>query len=135
MTAEIIYKGKLHSELRHLQSGTIIGNDAPTDNHGTGASFSPTDMVATAAGSCALSIMGIACLTHGMSIEGTRVTVQKVMTASPRRIAEIHLDFYFPANKYSDKEKKILENAAHTCPVMLSLSPDVNRVLNFHYQE
>lgn len=133
MTAEIIYKGGLHSELKHLQSGTVITNDAPTDNHGTGASFSPTDIVATATGSCALSIMGIACLTHEMNINDTRVTVQKVMAANPRRIAEIHLDFYFPPNNYSDKEKQILENAARTCPVMLSLSAEVKKVLTFHY--
>lgn len=133
MTAEIIYKGGLHSELKHLQSGTVITNDAPTDNHGTGASFSPTDLVATAAGSCALSIMGIACVTHRMNMDGTRVTVQKVMAANPRRIAEIHLDFYLPSNNYSDKEKKILENAAHTCPVIMSLSADVKKILNFHY--
>ena len=132
MTAEIIYKGELRTEMKHLKSGVTVVTDAPTDNHGKGEAFSPTDIVATATGSCALSIMGIAANTHNIKIDGTRAEVLKVMVNSPRKISEVHLDFYFPVNNYSEKEKAILENAARTCPVILSLHPDIKMEIQFH---
>jgi putative redox protein len=133
MTSEVIYKGELRCEMKHLQSGSIIESDAPTDNHGKGEKFSPTDLVATGTASCALTTIGIAGQTHHINIDGTKATVQKVMAANPRRIAEIHIDFYFPKNNYSDKEKAIIEHTAKTCPVAVSLSPELKLEMKFNY--
>ncbi len=131
-TVETIYLGDLRSEATHLQSGTKILTDAPTDNHGKGESFSPTDLVATALGSCMLTIMGIAASTGGFEIKGTRLEITKVMAADPRRIGEIRIDVHFPTD-YTDKQRKILENAAQVCPVAQSLHPDCKQTFRFFY--
>jgi putative redox protein len=135
MTAQIIYKGTLRTEAVHLQSGTIIETDAPKDNQGLGEKFSPTDLVATALGSCMLSIMGIAAKTHHITLEGTKVDITKIMIADPlRRIAEITVDFHFPVGiVYSEKEKMILEKAALTCPVYVSLHEQVIKTVHFNW--
>lgn len=132
MTIETIYRGGLRSEATHLQSGTIIVTDAPTDNHGKGESFSPTDLVAAALGSCMLTIMDIAAQRLEIDLKGTRLEITKIMAAEPRRIAEIKIDFYLPGD-YSDKCKTILERAADTCPVAKSLHPDLVQNITFHY--
>lgn len=132
MTSTVEYLGELRTEGIHLQSGTIIHTDAPKDNHGKGEAFSPTDLVATALANCMLSIMGIAALKEGAtSIVGTKAEVTKVMYQEPRRIGEIHVRLLFPKNKYSEKEKKLYEHAAHTCPVAKSLHPDLKQVIEF----
>ncbi len=133
MTSEIIYKGELRCEMKHLKSGELVITDAPIDNNGKGEAFSPTDIVASACGSCALTVMGIAARTHNILMDGTKVTVLKVMSTNPRKISEVHLDFYFPSNNYSQKEKDILEHTAKTCPVLLSLNSDLKQNLKFHY--
>ncbi len=133
MTSEIIYKGELRCEMKHLRSGELVITDAPIDNNGKGEAFSPTDIVASACGSCALTVMGIAARTHNILMDGTKVTVLKVMSTNPRKISEVHLDFYFPSNNYSQKEKDILEHTAKTCPVLLSLNSDLKQNLKFHY--
>lgn len=133
-TIETIYLGDLRTEMTHLQSGNKIVTDAPVDNNGKGESFSPTDMVAGALGSCMLTIMGMAANTHGIDIKGTKLSITKVMSADPRRIGEIAIDFNFPAD-YSDKEKKILERSAHTCPVAFSLHPDTKQTIRFNYKK
>lgn len=117
MTAKVIYTGDLRTEAEHLKSGTKIITDAPTDNNGKGASFSPTDLVAAALGSCMMTIMGIAAQTHNIDIVGTELTVNKVMASDPRRISKIEIVMTMPAKDYSRKERKILEAAAHGCPV------------------
>lgn len=132
MTSKIIYKGGLRTEMTHLQSGTIVETDAPTDNNGKGERFSPTDLVATALGSCMLTIMGIASNTHTISIDGTEVEITKIMTPPPRRIGEIIVKLTMKGqDSYSDKERKILENAALTCPVYLTLHEDVKKTVEF----
>lgn len=132
MTSKIIYKGGLRTEAVHLQSGTQIETDAPTDNNGKGERFSPTDLVATALGSCMLTIMGIAGNTHGFNIEGTEVEITKIMTSNPRRIGEIIVKMTIKGqDSYSAKEKAIIENAAMTCPVFLSLHEDVKKTVEF----
>ena len=95
-TVETIYLGGLRTEATHVQSGTKILTDAPTDNHGKGEAFSPTDLVATALGSCMMTIMGIAAQTHGIDIDGTKLHITKIMSASPRRIGEIVVEVHFP---------------------------------------
>lgn len=135
MTAQIKYTGDLRTEAIHLQSGTQIETDAPKDNHGKGERFSPTDLVATALGSCMLSIMGIAARTHSIALEGTLVDIEKIMVADPlRRIGEVKVAFHLPeGNIYTDKEKIILEKAAMTCPVYLSLGENVIKSVVFNW--
>ena len=125
ITVHTCYLGGLHTEAEHLQSGTKITTDAPTDNGGQGACFSPTDLLATALGSCMLTIMGKAASVHGFDIT-------KVMGTSPRRIVEVIVEMTFPSD-YEPKVKKILELAAHECPVANSLHPDLKQTVIFHF--
>jgi len=135
MTSKITYKGNLRTEAVHLQSGTQIETDAPTDNNGKGERFSPTDLVATALGSCMLTIMGIAGNTHQINIEGTEVEITKIMTPPPRKIGEIIVKLKMKGqDSFSDKEKAILENSALTCPVFLSLNEDVKKTVEFVWE-
>ena len=133
-TSEVTYLGELRTEAVHLQSGNKIVTDAPKDNHGKGEAFSPTDLVATALASCMLSVMGIVSLKEGITNSaGAMAKVTKVMYAEPRRIGEIHVSITMPKSGFSDKEKKIYENAAYTCPVAKSLHPDIKQVIEFIY--
>jgi putative redox protein len=132
ITSKITYLGELRTEATHLQSNSTIYTDAPKDNHGKGEAFSPTDLVATALGSCMISVMGIVAMKEGITkVDGTTAEITKVMYVEPRRIGEIHLKLTFPKGNYSDKEKKIYENAALTCPVAKSLHPDLKQVVEF----
>lgn len=125
MTSAVIYEGDLRTRMTHLQSGSLVETDAPTDNNGKGERFSPTDLVASALASCMLTIIGIAARTHGFSIDGTRCEVEKIMAANPRRISQINIRMQFPADQsYDEKTKAIIERAARTCPVIESLHPD-----------
>lgn len=135
MTAEVIYQGELRTAMTHLQSGTIVETDAPKDNHGKGERFSPTDLVASALGACMLSIMGIAGRTHQIDLVGLKLSVEKIMVADPlRRIGEIKVTFHKPEHLvFSDKEIKILENAALTCPVFISLSENITKTVVFDW--
>lgn len=134
MTSRVIYKGNLRTEAVHLASGHTIETDAPTDNQGKGERFSPTDLVATALASCIVTTMGIAALSRNYNLDGTTCDVQKIMTAAPRRIGEIVVDIHFPATAPTDeKDREVLKRIAHTCPVELSLHPDVVRTINFHW--
>ena len=133
-TVKAIYKGDLRTAATHLQSGTEIHMDAPTDNHGKGEAFSPTDLVATALGGCMATIMGISAKTHGFDIEGTSMEITKVMATDPRRIAEIRIEFFFP-HDYDAKTKRIIELAAKQCPVGHSLHPDLHQNVIYHYGE
>jgi putative redox protein len=121
-TAKTKYIGDLRTEIVHLRSGSVITTDAPVDNKGKGENFSPTDMVASALGSCIFTIMGIAAREHAFSIDGATCSITKIMTENPRKIGEIRIEFDFTANEYSDKQKKILDYCVKTCPVALSLS-------------
>jgi putative redox protein len=120
-TAKTIYKGDLRTEALHVRSGTMITTDAPPDNKGKGEYFSPTDLVATALGSCIFTIMGIAAREHGFSIDGASCSITKIMTENPRKIGEIRIEFDLTGLDYTDKQKKILEYCVRTCPVALSL--------------
>ncbi len=117
MTSKVIYLGGLRTEAEHLKSGTKVLTDAPIDNNGKGEAFSPTDLVATALGSCMMTIMGIAAQNHEIDMDGTELIVNKIMESDPRRIGKIEIVITMPANDYSKKEMKILEAAAHGCPV------------------
>jgi putative redox protein len=132
MTSQVIYLGDLRTSATHIQSNSVIETDAPIDNQGKGARFSPTDLVATALSSCMLTIMGIAANTHNIDITNTQCNVEKIMETAPRRIGKINIEMHFPKNNtYSEKEKMILEKAALTCPVMESLHPDCIKSIQF----
>ena len=134
MTSQIRYEGNLRTVATHLQSGTVIETDAPTDNHGKGERFSPTDLVATALGNCMLTIMGIKARDLQIDLEGTTIDVTKIMTANPRRIGEIKVLINFPENvKTDEKQRTILERAAMTCPVFESLHPDMKKDVEFKW--
>ncbi len=135
MTIKSTYTGNLHTEATHLDSGAVISTDAPKDNQGNGAAFSPTDLVAAALGSCMMTIMGIAARTHNFSIDGTTSEITKIMGTDPRRITEIKIVFNFPQIAYTDKEKKIIENAAYSCPAGKSLHPDLIQNITFNYAQ
>lgn len=134
-TAETIYLGELRTQAKHLHSGVEIITDAPLDNQGKGEAFSPTDLMAASLGSCMLTIMGIAARTHQFNIDGTRVRVTKVMASNPRRVSEVHMHFTMPDINYTEPQKKIIYIAATTCPVALSLHPDVKQVVEFVYKQ
>ena len=132
VTSKVTYIGELRTEAIHLQSGAKILTDAPTDNHGKGEAFSPTDLTATSLACCMISVMGIVSMKEGITkTDGATAEVTKVMYADPRRIGEIHITIRFPKNNFSEKEKKIYENAAYTCPVAKSLHPDVIQKVEF----
>ncbi|HEY4797841.1 MAG TPA: OsmC family protein [Bacteroidia bacterium] len=132
-TAEIIYKGELRTNAKHLKSGQEIVTDAPTDNNGKGEAFSPTDLLATSLGCCMLTVMGIIAKRHDINMDGTKVEILKVMAENPRRVAEIHVAMQFPKNNYSEKERTLLEHTALTCPVSKSLHPDIKQKTRFLY--
>ena len=126
------YLGALRCEAEHLDSGSKIQTVAPKDNNGDGSLFSPTDLFATSLSCCMPTIIGMTARTYGFSIDGTTVTTEKVMAANPRRVAELHLEIKLPeGSSYTDKEKKLIENAAKTCPVANSLHPDIKKVIEF----
>lgn len=133
-TIRTTYLGELRTEAVHLQSGTRLITDAPVDNQGKGESFSPTDLLATALGSCMLTIMGIAARTHAISLEGTTMRITKYMVSEPRRVKEILVEFDFPEMNFTEKQKTILEHAARTCPVALSLHPELGQRIIFNYK-
>ncbi len=129
-----VYTGGLRTEAVHELSGTKIITDAPLDNHGKGESFSPTDLLATALGSCMLTIMGISAPEYGYSIDGTTVETEKIMGTNPRRVVEVRITFNFPkGNNYTDQQKRIIEASARTCPVANSLHPELKKTIVFNY--
>ncbi len=128
------YQGQLRTVVTHCQSGSNIFTDAPIDNHGRGEAFSPTDLVATALASCMMTIMGIKANDLGLENLAIRAEVEKVMDSNPRRIAEIAVDIYLPAS-LTERQRKLLEAAAHTCPVAHSLHADLRQRINFYYSE
>ena len=131
-TSKITYVGELRTTCIHLQSGTEILTDAPTDNHGKGEAFSPTDLVATALGSCMVSIMAIKTKDLDIDLKDSTLSVTKIMQAEPRRIAKIVVELNLSIAT-TDKNKTILERAAMTCPVLLSLHPDIEKEVTFNW--
>jgi uncharacterized OsmC-like protein len=133
MISKVEYKGGLRTEAVHLASGSAIVTDAPVDNQGKGEAFSPTDLVATALGSCMLTIMGIVAKRDGINIEDATAEVEKIMSKSPRRIGEIKVRLIFKS-PLSDLEREKLERAARTCPVSGSLHDELKETIEFVYE-
>ncbi|MGB5555070.1 MAG: OsmC family protein [Flavobacteriaceae bacterium] len=132
MTSKVTYTGGLRTTCEHLRSGDIFITDAPVDNNGLGQAFSPTDTVATGLASCMMTMMGIKA--NGLDFDLTNATaeVTKHMAADPRRISKIEVIFKLPSSA-SEKTRKILEHTANTCPVLLSLHPDIEKVITFNW--
>jgi len=133
MTSEITYLGDLRTSAIHLQSGTEIISDAPIDNQGKGAAFSPTDLLATSLGSCMMTIMAIKARDLNVDLTGSTIGVTKVMQTEPRRIGKIEIQMTMKGAA-SDKEKIILERVAMNCPVYLSLNPAVEKEISFIWE-
>lgn len=128
----VTYEGELICKAEHEPSKKTFYTEAPVDNQGKGESFSPTDLVATALGTCYLTIMGIAARPRGIDMKGTVCHVEKYMSLdTPRRIATLAVEVIFP-HGITAEQRKILEEAVKTCPVSRSLHPDVKIDVKFH---
>jgi uncharacterized OsmC-like protein len=126
------YTGQKHCVLKHEPSSSEIETDAPKDNMGLGARFSPTDLMGAALASCILTTMAIVAERDGISIDGATAEVTKEMIATPRRIGALPVSITMPAS-LSEEMRKKLENSAHHCPVHKSLHPDVSAPITFKY--
>jgi len=130
---DVTYQGGLRCQAVHGPSGTTLVTDAPVDNHGKGESFSPTDLVATALGTCIPTIMGIVAEREKIDLTSLRITVQKEMSAeSPRRIAKLTTRIVMPKG-LTEQQRAKLEKAAHTCPVHQTLQGKVDLPIEFVY--
>ncbi len=129
------YRGELHCEATHGPSAKTLETDAPVDNQGRGETFSPTDLVATALGTCILTTMGIAARRLGVDLTGARFEVVKEMSTDlPRRIARLATQLWLPRPHSADAAAS-LERIAHACPVHQSLSPSVDVPIVVHWTE
>jgi putative redox protein len=130
---DVLYEGDLHCHATHGPSRAEIDTDAPVDNKGKGEAFSPTDLLATSAGVCMMTVMGIYARERGIDLKGSRVHVVKEMVADPRRrVGRLVITVDFPRS-VPEENRQALENAGTTCPVHLSLSPDVKRDITYRY--
>ncbi len=134
-TVKTSYLGDLRTESIHLQSGSQLVTDAPTDNMGKGEAFSPTDLLATATGTCMLTTMAIVAQRDGIELAGSSAEVTKIMSQTPpRKVARLEINLQLKTNIVLTEEQiKKLENTAHKCPVSLSLHPEVEQVVSFEW--
>ena len=134
MTANVIYKGSLRCEATHLQSGSVIETDAPTDNKGKGERFSPTDMLCVSLATCIVTTMGIKGIDMDIDLTNTSVEVTKHMLPDPRRVAKIEVKLNMPsALQLDEKDKAILERVGNNCPVTKSLHPDMQVEIQYNW--
>ena len=136
-TANVTYQGRLRTEAIHGASANRLLTDAPTDNHGRGEAFSPTDLLATSLASCMMTIMGIVADRQGIDLTGSQAEVQKHMAPDgPRRVAGIDVALYMrTGGPLAPEQQQQLENAARTCPVARSLHPDIGQQVTFSWEE
>ncbi|MBI1268028.1 MAG: OsmC family peroxiredoxin [Cryomorphaceae bacterium] len=134
MDYHVKYLGNLRNESTHMRSGNSIITDAPVDNHGKGEAFSPTDLASVSLANCMMTIVAIAADTRNLVIESMESEVKKEMASNPRKISAIHIRLKI-TGQFTDKEKNILHHAALTCPVALSLHPDVNQNIEVAFAE
>ncbi|MDR1793305.1 MAG: OsmC family protein [Bacteroidales bacterium] len=130
-----VYLGNLRTEAEHVRSKSKLLTDAPLDNHGKGEGFSPTDLFAASYASCALTIIGIAAQTHNFNIDGATVQTTKIMAENPRRIAEFVVEFTFPNNNYTQKERSIIENSIQNCPIGNTIANVVKITKTMNYEK
>ncbi|TXC78379.1 OsmC family protein [Luteibaculum oceani] len=130
---KVSYDRNLSCDAIHLDSSAQIKTTAPKDNNGDGTSFSPTDLLCTSLATCCLTIMAIKARSGEINFENVEATVYKEMGSNPRWVQKVKIVFYVP-EIWSGKERKIMENAAKTCPVFLSLNPEMEKELVFNYR-
>ena len=134
MTADIIYKGTLRCEAKHVQSGSVIETDAPTDNRGKGERFSPTDLLCVSLATCIATTMGIKADDMKIDLTDTTVEVTKHMLPDPRRVAKIEVKLTMPSTlQLDEKDKTILERVGNNCPVTKSLHPDLEVIIEYNW--
>jgi len=134
MTASIIYKGTLRCQATHLQSGSIIETDAPTDNRGKGERFSPTDLLCVSLATCIVTTMGIKAGDTGIDLTNTSIEVTKHMLSEPRRVGKIDIKLIFEKMLALDeKDRTILERTGNNCPVTKSLHPDIEVNIEYNW--
>ena len=134
MTANVVYKGQLRCQATHLQSGSVIETDAPTDNRGKGERFSPTDTVCVALTTCVITTMGIKAGDMQIDLTGTTIDVTKHMVADPRRIGQIDVVLHFPSTlQLDEKDRTILQRVGDNCPVAKSLHPDLKVNITYNW--
>ena len=132
-TAKVIYEGDLRTNCTHVQSGDEIITDAPTDNHGKGMAFSPTDLLSTSLVTCMLTTMGIKAAIQGIPFGRAEAEMQKIMSADPRRVSQIIITIRMPQENYTEEQKRTLEDIALNCPVAKSLDTEVTQQVDFQY--
>ena len=128
---ESSYLGELRVSSSHLASDTEIITDAPVDNNGKGESFSPTDLVATALGTCMITVMGIYAEKNGILMPNVYSRTNKVMSSHPRKISKLKIEIIFNDNQLSNEQKQSLKEVALNCPVAKSLHPDIQQEIEF----
>lgn len=131
-TATVKYLGNLRTECTHTASGATVITDAPVDNGGQGRAFGPTDLCATMLAACAMTIMGKSADAHNINVTGMTATVDKEMAADPRRISKIVVRVHIP-QACTEKEQTLLRRAADTCPMLMSLHADMEKVFEITY--
>lgn len=125
------YLGGLRCEATHGPSQRKLLTDAPVDNMGKGESFSPTDLVATALGTCMATTMGIYAQRNDIELGEVGVAVEKEMsTDAPRRIARLTVELRVPLPA-THPQREALERAALYCPVAKSVHPDIALPVRF----
>ncbi len=132
-TSTVTYLGGLRTEAVHVRSGVKINTDAPLDNHGRGEAFSPTDLMSTSLACCMMTLMGIAAENKGITLEGLKAAVVKKMAVAPRKVESIEIRFEMEGSGLDDRQRAILEHAARTCPVSLSLNSELQQNISFTY--
>lgn len=132
-TIQTTYLGQLRTEAIHVQSGNKLITDAPIDNQGKGETFSPTDLLATSLASCILTIMGIKAEANGFNIDGAKAKSWKIMSANPRRVAEVKIEFDFTMCTLTDKDQNILMKLVRISPVPLSLHEETKQSISLKF--
>ncbi len=133
MTASIVYQGDLRCQATHLQSGTVIETDAPTDNRGKGEKFSPTDTLCVSLATCLITTMALKARDMNIELKNTKVDVTKHMLKDPRRVAQIDITIHFTRLQLDDDQKTILETTGNNCPVAKSLHPDLKTNIKYNW--
>ncbi len=133
MTASIIYQGDLRCKATHLQSGTVVETDAPTDNRGKGEKFSPTDILCVSLATCIITTMALKARDMNIELKDTKINVTKHMLKDPRRVAQIDVTIHFPQLQLDAKDKLILERTGNNCPVTKSLHPDLKTNIEYNW--
>lgn len=133
MTASIMYEGDLRCSATHIQSGTTIETDAPTDNRGKGEKFSPTDTLCVSLATCLITTMALKGKDMNIEFKNTRIEITKHMLKDPRRVGEIDIAVHFPPLEITHEQRSLLESTGNNCPVAKSLHPDLKTNIRYHW--